>query len=150
MIHKQYMDLLNTSPTFFFFYLRNASLQGVKAFVDTKTVHRFVLTHHTQIKTNEWPSICKGSKRNTHMRAIHLKCWCTHTGKSWRTQRMWGRYLTNIFRGQLSPHFLILVKGWVVMLGEQAADNLKERRSLYSDRATRHELETWGKGFLAT
>lgn len=44
MIHKQYMDLLNTSPTFFF-YLLNASLQGVKAFVDTKTVHRFVLTH---------------------------------------------------------------------------------------------------------
>ncbi len=45
MIHKQYMDLLNTSPTYIFSYLRNASLQGVKAIVDTKTVHRFVLTH---------------------------------------------------------------------------------------------------------
>lgn len=56
MIHKQYMDLLNTSPTCIFFYLRNASLQGVKATVDTKTVHRFVLTHqqtkHTEEKTD--------------------------------------------------------------------------------------------------
>lgn len=45
MIHKQYMDLLNTSPTYILSYLLNASLQGVKAIVDTKTVHRFVLTH---------------------------------------------------------------------------------------------------------
>lgn len=51
MIHKQYMDLLNTSPTFlFFYYLLNASLQGVKAIVDAKTVHRFVLTHHKKKK----------------------------------------------------------------------------------------------------
>lgn len=51
MIHKQYMDLLNTSPTFFFFYyLLNASLQEVKAIVDAKTVHRFVLTHQKQKK----------------------------------------------------------------------------------------------------
>lgn len=52
MIHKQYMDLLNTSPTYIFFYLRNASLQGVKATVNTKTVHRFVLTHQ-QTKQNK-------------------------------------------------------------------------------------------------
>lgn len=45
MIHKQYMDLLNTSPTYIFSYLRNASLQGVKAIVDTRTVRCFVLTH---------------------------------------------------------------------------------------------------------
>lgn len=37
MIHKQYMDLLNTSPTFYIFlFCVNASLQGVKAIVDTK------------------------------------------------------------------------------------------------------------------
>lgn len=63
-------------------------------------------------------------------------------------QRTWGHYLTKIFRGQFSPQFLILVKGWVVTLGEQAADNLKERRS-YGDRATGHRLETWGKGFFS-
>lgn len=50
MTHKQYMDLLNTSPTYIFSYLRNASLQGVKAIVDTKTVRRFVLTHHKEKK----------------------------------------------------------------------------------------------------
>lgn len=66
MIHKQYMDLLNTSPTYIFFYLRDASLQGVKATVDTKTVHRFVLTHTNKQnkkkkkERNEQPSICKG------------------------------------------------------------------------------------------
>lgn len=66
MIHKQYMDLLNTSPTCIFFYLRNASLQGVKATVGTKTVHCFVLTHQ-QTKQNRkkerdmcHPIICKG------------------------------------------------------------------------------------------
>lgn len=51
MIHKQYMDLLNTSPTYIFFpILRNASLQGVKAIVDTKTGRRSVLSHQ---KTKE-------------------------------------------------------------------------------------------------
>lgn len=53
MIHKQYMDLLNTSPTYIFFYLRDASLQGVKATVDTKTVHRFVLTHTNKQNKNK-------------------------------------------------------------------------------------------------
>lgn len=55
MIHKQYMDLLNTSPTYIFSYMRNASLQGVKAIMDIKRLHHFVLTHQTQKKKVDPP-----------------------------------------------------------------------------------------------
>lgn len=48
MIHKRYMDLINTSPTFIlFYYLLNTSLQWFKAIVNTKTVCGVVLAHQT-------------------------------------------------------------------------------------------------------
>lgn len=151
MIHKQYMDLLNTSPTFYIFlFCVNASLQGVKAIVDTKkTVRRFVLTHQNnqENKRNEGPSVLQRSRPWYKREGPSLERSYTHRQVS-GAQRTWGHYLTKIFRGQFSPQFLILVKGWVVTLGEQAADNLKERRS-YGDRATGHRLETWGKGFFS-
>lgn len=136
MIHKQYMDLLNTSPTYIFFYLRDASLQGVKATVDTKTVHRFVLTHTNKQNKNK-----KKEMNNPPFAKVKniIQTWGPFIGNAHiHTHRQvsgarhtWGHYLTKIFRGQFSPQFLILVKGWEVMLGEQAADNLKERRSLW-------------------
>lgn len=43
------------------------------------------------------------------------------------------------------PEILILVKGWVVTLGEQTADNLQERESSLGP-ATRHRLDTWRGG----
>lgn len=77
MIHKQYMDLSNTSPTLYFllfFYLPNASLQGVKAISCSKTVHWFVLTHQSQ-KKNDPPfaNVIKHTRAHTHARVFHLR-----------------------------------------------------------------------------
>lgn len=58
MIHKRYMDFIKHKPHLNFAYLRNTSLQGVKAIVNTKTVRCFVLTHQaTQENKQERPFI---------------------------------------------------------------------------------------------
>lgn len=69
MIHTQYMVISNTSPTYFCSYLRNASLQRVKAIVDTKT---FCLhTSQNNKKVMRDPPFAK-VQNTIHTRALHV------------------------------------------------------------------------------
>lgn len=71
MIHKQYMDFINTSPTYIFTICVMLACRGLKL---SSILKQYVLlsSHTKQRKRSDRPSICNGYKQSTRMRALHF------------------------------------------------------------------------------
>lgn len=110
MIHKQYMDLLNTSPTYIFSYLRNAiAWRGVKAIVDTKnstSLHPHT-SYNKEKELSDPPFAKVQNVINTHEGLFHFNA-DVHTGREKKkiivtTTLCRGRYLKKIIQRAIFP-----------------------------------------------